>query len=171
MKGMLMHLFLFYLQTMNKETQSIIKNLENTLSGQPWFGRAVYEILEEVDETKIHTKPNGTEHSLIELLWHMNTWAGFTLANLENRASEELKAIEENDWRIIDPAKHTWKSGLAELRSIHTKIAALLGQKDDSFLSNMVPNRKYNFRFMLNGLVQHNIYHLGQVAYLKKMLA
>ncbi len=31
---------------MNKETQYIIKSFEATLSGQPWFGRAVYEILQ-----------------------------------------------------------------------------------------------------------------------------
>ena len=59
---------------MNKETQSIIKRLETTLSGEPWFGRAVYAILEEVDGKKATIKPNGTEHSLIELLYHMITW-------------------------------------------------------------------------------------------------
>jgi hypothetical protein len=34
----------------------------------------------------------------------------------------------------------------------------------------MVPTRSFNYRFMLNGLLQHNIYHLGQIAYVKKQL-
>jgi len=156
---------------MNKETQYIITSFETTLSGQPWFGRAVYEILGEVDESKVYIKPTDTEHSMIELLWHMNTWAGFTLGSLEGRNAEEMKAIEANDWREIDPKTHTWKKGLEELKSIHKKIIALLNQKDDSFLSEIVPLRKFNFRFLLNGLIQHNIYHLGQIAYIKKMLA
>jgi len=156
---------------MNKETQYIITSFETTLSGQPWFGRAVYEILGEVDESKVHTKPNDTDHSMIELLWHMNVWAEFTLGSLEGRNAEEMKAIEANDWREIDPKTHTWKKGLEELKSIHKKIIALLNQKDDSFLSEIVPLRKFNFRFLLNGLIQHNIYHLGQIAYIKKMLA
>ena len=155
---------------MNKEIQSIIRNLQNTLSGQPWFGRAVYELLNKVDESKVSIKPNNTEHSLLELLWHMNTWAEFTLANLEKRSATELKTIEENDWRIIDPEKHSWQNGMKELRSIHEKIVEILNQKEDSFFSEMVPKRKFNFRFMLNGLIQHNIYHLGQIAYLNKML-
>jgi len=155
---------------MNKEIQSIIKNLENTLTGQPWFGRAVYNLLDEIDEAKVSVKPNDSEHSLIELLWHMNTWAGFTLANLENKPSEELKAIEENDWRMIDPVKHSWKNGLKEFKSIHKKITDILNTKEDSFLKEIVPNRQYNFRFMLNGLIQHNIYHAGQVAYLNKLI-
>ncbi len=161
----------FYLHTMNKETQSIIANLENTLTGEPWFGRAVYKLLNEIDESKAFIKPNEKEHSLIELLWHMNTWAEFTLANLENRSAGELKVIEENDWRVIDPKKHSWKKGIEELKSIHKKIAEILTEKDDSFLKEIVPNRKFNYRFMLNGLIQHNIYHAGQVAYVKKFLS
>ena len=155
---------------MNKETQYIIKSFEGTLSGQPWFGRALYEILSEVDEAKANTKPNGTEHSMIELLWHMNTWAEFVLGSLENRSVDQMKEIEANDWREIDPKTHTWKKGIAQLKSTHKKITDLLDQKEDSFLSDIVPIRKFNFRFMLNGLVQHNIYHLGQIAYVKKML-
>ena len=83
---------------MNKEVLTIANSFVDTLSSQPWFGRSVYEMLEEVDESKVNTKPNGTEHSMLELLWHMNVWAEFTLANLEKRSSKELKAIEENDW-------------------------------------------------------------------------
>jgi uncharacterized damage-inducible protein DinB len=156
---------------MNKETQYIIKSYESTLSGQPWFGRAVYEILGEVDEAKANTKPNGTEHSMIELLWHMNTWAEFVLGSLENRSVDQMKEIETNDWREIGPKIHTWKKGIEQLRSTHKKIIDLLHQKDDSFLSEIVTTRKFNYRFMLNGLVQHNIYHLGQIAYINKMLA
>lgn len=155
---------------MNKETQSIIRNLENTLNGQPWFGRAVFEILNEVDESKANIKPNGTEHSLLELLWHMNTWAEFSLKQLENAPPEVLKEIEARDWREINPDVHTWKKGMEELKTTHEKIKSILETKEDEFLSKTAPGRKFNYRFMLNGLIQHNIYHLGQVAYLKKML-
>ena len=157
---------------MNKETQYIIKSFESTLSGQPWFGRAVYEILGEADESKVATKPNGTEHSMLDLLWHINTWAEFTLGALENRGPEEVKKIEANDWRTIDPKLHTWKKGIDQLKATHNKIIELLQQmQDDAYLKDIVTNRQYNFRFLLNGLIQHNIYHLGQIAYLKKMLS
>jgi DinB superfamily len=154
---------------MNKEALSIIKNFETTLNGQPWFGRAVYILLDEMDSKKASVRPNENEHSALELIWHMNTWAEFTLANLENRSESELKDIEANDWRELVKQKHTWKKGLTHFKSIHKKIIANLGKRDDDFLSDMVPNRRYNFRFMLNGLIQHNIYHAGQLAYLKKL--
>ena len=155
---------------MNKETQSIIRNLQNILSGEPWFGRPVYSLLEETDASKVYIKPNANSHSLADLLYHMVTWAAFTLKSLEKTGEEEIRAIEQLDWRTIDPAIHSWEKGLAELKSVHEKIILAIKDKDDEFLSDKVDLRKYNFRFLLNGLIQHNIYHIGQIAYIKKLL-
>jgi uncharacterized damage-inducible protein DinB len=155
---------------MNKELQSIIRNLQNVNSGQPWFGRPVYEMLEEIDPSIVYKKPNGNSHSLIELLYHMITWAEFTLKRVEDDKEQDLSAFEKSDWRDIDPAKHTWEYGLAEFKSIHKKLITLLDKKDDELLKENVDYRKYNFRFLLNGLIQHNIYHIGQIVYVKKLL-
>jgi hypothetical protein len=103
-------LFIFAQITgMNKEIQSIIHNLQNVNSGEPWFGRPVYSILEEVDVSKVYMKPGNKEHSLIELLYHMLTWAGFTLKSMEKVPATELGAFEKMDWREIDPAVHSWE--------------------------------------------------------------
>lgn len=155
---------------MNKEIQSIIRNLENTLEGTPWYGRPGYVLLEEIDAKIVYTKPNKHSHSLIDLLYHMITWAEFTLKRLEEAKEPDMVAFEELDWRMIDPKTHTWKKGLASFKSTHKKIIQLLKKKDDAFLKGIADYRKYNFRFLLNGLIQHNIYHIGQIAYLKKLL-
>lgn len=156
---------------MNKEIKNIIASLQNVNSGEPWFGRAVYEILDEVNPSISFIKPNNTEHSLIELLYHLITWADFTLKRIEKDTINDLAAAEELDWRSIDPQKHSWKKGVAEFKAIHQKIIDLLKKKEDSFLQEKVDYRKYDFQFLLTGLIQHNIYHLGQIAYLKKMLS
>jgi len=156
---------------MNKELQSISRRIENTNSGIPWFGRAVYVLLEEADAKKVYEKPNGTEHSMIELLYHMNVWAEFTLRRLEKDDQHDMSYFEALDWRKIDPKIHTWKKGIAEFKAIHKKIIALLKKKDDAFLKEIVDYRQYNYRFLLNGMIEHNIYHIGQVAYLHKMLS
>lgn len=156
---------------MNKELQSIIRNLENTLDGTPWYGRPVYAILREIDPGIAYQKPSADSHSLAELLYHMLTWAEFTLKRLERDHSQDLAAFEKLDWRPIDPAFHNWDEGLAALIATHQQIIALLHTKDEFFLSETVDYRQYNFRFLLNGLIQHNIYHLGQIAYAVKLLS
>lgn len=155
---------------MNKEILSLIRRIENNNTGQPWFGRPVYNILEKVKSKNVYKKPNGTEHTMADLLYHMITWAGFTLKRIEGDKNMDLAAFEKMDWREINPKTHTWKNGLAEFKSIQRKILGLLKKKDDSFLKQIVDYRQYNFRFLINGMIEHNIYHLGQIAYLNNML-
>jgi uncharacterized damage-inducible protein DinB len=100
----------------------------------------------------------------------MITWAEFTLRRIEKNDKEDLAAFEKIDWREIDPKLHSWKKGLAQFKEIHERIAQLLQDKNDEFLKEIVDYRQYNYRFLLNGLIQHNIYHAGQVAYVSKML-
>lgn len=156
---------------MKKEILSIIQKIEEVNSGQPWFGKPVYSILKEVNTKKVYLRPNDTEHSMIELLYHMNTWAGFTLKRIEKDPDMDLVAFKKMDWRPINPDIHTWKKGMAEFRSIQKKIIKTLNKKDDSFLKEIVDFRKYNYHFLLHGMIEHNIYHIGQIVYLNKMLA
>jgi uncharacterized damage-inducible protein DinB len=156
---------------MNKEIQSIIRNLQDVNNGEPWFGRSVYAILDEADTSRAYIKPNNTEHSLIELLYHMLTWAEFTLKRIEKDPIQDMDAFEKMDWREINPAINSWEKGLAEFKSVNEKIIQLLSKKNDECLKEIVDYRKYNFRFLLNGYIQHNIYHLGQIAYVKKLLS
>lgn len=155
---------------MNSEMQTLIHRLEETNSGTPWFGRPVFAILDEVDISKVYEKPNNASHSLIELLYHMNLWADFTLKRIEKDDNVDIKEFDKLDWREIDPKVHTWDAGVAEYKEIHKKIATALETKEDDFLEEGVAFRKYNFRFLLNGIIQHDIYHLAQIAYVSKLL-
>ena len=102
---------------MNKEIKSIIRNLEKVNTGQPWYGRAVYEMLDEIDPSIVYKKPNDNSHSLTELLYHMITWAEFTLKRIEGDKEKDMAAFEKLDWREIDPKVHTWKKGLSRIQS------------------------------------------------------
>jgi hypothetical protein len=93
------------------------------------------------------------------------------LISIYRKSLQDLVAFEKMDWREIDPAIHTWKNGLSEFKEVNEKIIHLLKTKDDEFLNGTVDYRKYDFRFLLNGLIQHHIYHIGQIAYVKKLLA
>ena len=155
---------------MNKEIQTIIGKLQNVIDGDPWFGRSFNAILNEVDPSKAFQKPNKNSHSLADLLWHLITWSEFTLKSLEKAGREEIFAIEKLDWRAIDPNVHSWKKGLAEFKSVNEKIVQRLQTINDDILKETVNFRKYNFESLLYGHIEHIIYHLGQIAYVKKLL-
>jgi uncharacterized damage-inducible protein DinB len=155
---------------MNKEVQFIITNLQDSLEGDPWYGRSLYSILSEVDPTTAFVNPEEKGHAMIELLYHMIAWAQFVQSRLEENPQKDASYFDELDWREIDPTIHTWKNGMKELKATHQQIITLLQAKNDDFLESPVSQRKYNMRFLLYGLLQHNIYHTGQIAYVKKLL-
>jgi uncharacterized damage-inducible protein DinB len=154
---------------MNKELRSIIRNMENVLHGQPWYGDAVVPMLKKIHPAVVYTNPKNS-HAAIEIVYHMIAWMHFAVDAVNgNDVQGAIGEIPQN-WRGIDPKVHTWNAALQELEATHAELIALLNTKDDAFLKEMLPNREYNYRFLLNGLIQHNIYHLGQIAYLKNLL-
>ncbi len=153
----------------NKEVQSIITNLERVLTGQPWYGEAVMPMLRKIHPAVAYINPKNS-HAAIEIVYHMITWAEFTLSRVQKKQNYDLQTAEQMDWRIIDPKVQTWAKALDEFEQLHKQLIAELQTKADAFLSEMVDYREYNFRFLLNGLIQHNIYHLGQIAFLKNLL-
>ncbi len=158
-----------YLTEMKHEITSIIENFQEVMQGNPWFGRSVYAVLDDVNPANAHKKTRGDAHTMAELLYHMLTWSAFTLARLNGDKDMDLDTSEELDWREIDPGEHTWEQGLADYKKTYQLIIAALQKKDDKFLDTTVDFRSYDFRFLLNGLVQHNIYHLGQISYIRTL--
>ncbi|MEO6315762.1 MAG: DinB family protein [Chitinophagaceae bacterium] len=156
---------------MKSEINSILSSLQRTSTGHPWYGRAVYEIIKESSSDRQYIRPTSNSHSLAELLYHMVTWAEFVQKRIEKEPIKDMAAFDALDWRPIDPDLHDMEKGLMALQAAHNNIIALLQEKDDSFLEEKCDYRDYNFDYLLNGLIQHNIYHLGQIAYLHKLLA
>jgi uncharacterized damage-inducible protein DinB len=154
---------------MNKELQSVIRNMDNVMYVRPWYGDAVMPMLKKIHPAVVYINPKNS-HAAIEILYHMIAWMHFAVDAVNGKDVQgEVGEIPQN-WRGIDPKVHTWNAALQELEQTHKQLVALLQTKDDSFLKEKLPNRDYNYRFLLNGLMQHNIYHLGQIAYLKNLL-
>ena len=154
---------------MDKEKLFLIAQLKDAYEGEPWFGRNVKELLSEVSEQDAFQKPAG-EHSILELVWHIITWREFTITRLQPSLEKSLKYFEQTEWRQLDHSNTTlWKQGLIRLQETQNEIINLLENQEESLLEKVVDERKYNFRKLLHGLIQHDIYHLGQIAYIKKI--
>jgi len=155
---------------MNTEILQISEQLKDAYQGDPWFGRSIKALLAEVNEDIAFEKLNG-QHSIVELLWHMITWREFTISRLQREEAETLSYFEESDWRELDHSDNSlWKKGLTRLDETQAELIAAIQKQNDGLLEQTVAERKYNFRKLLVGMVQHDIYHLGQIAYLVKLL-
>ena len=152
---------------MQAEMALIIGQLKEAYEGDPWFGRNLKTLLSEVDEETAVIKLNG-QHSILELLYHMIVWREFTISRLTT-SEKDLSYFEKNDWQQLNHTDQTlWKKGLQKLAETQAELVRLLQEQDDSILTRTVSERKYDFRKLLYGIIQHDIYHLGQIAFINK---
>jgi hypothetical protein len=54
---------------------------------------------------------------------------------------------------------------------MHRELMTVLKSQEAKILDTIVPGRKYNFRKLMNGICQHDVYHSGQIIYIQKLLA
>ncbi len=152
------------------ELQFIKEQIINSYEGDPWFGRNISSILSEIDDSKAFVKPSG-QHSIVELIWHMIKWREFVISRFSQDAEENTGTFETNDWRLIDHNDHTlFIKAVKRFSETQKDLLRTLENLDDSILTLKVPGRTYNYRKLLHGLIQHDIYHTGQIAFIHKML-
>lgn len=154
---------------MKFKINSIITDLETTTKGSPWYGDALVSALQQIPKEIVYTRIDGA-NSIIEIIKHLLNWYQFSLERVKGSNNYTLHTAEENNWTIITAADILWEDCIKELNDLYTSLIDQLSTKDDCFLDEIVPERTYTYSFLLNGLIQHNIYHLGQILLLKKML-
>lgn len=152
------------------ELQAITNGLKDVLNGVPWYGEPVMGLLQSVKPEKAFVRHSPEAHSCADILWHMITWSEFVLDRVQGKQTYDENLLETLNWRTLDPEINSWEKGIAEFARLQDSILAALSEKDDSFLDQQVDFRKYSFRHMLNGLSQHHIYHVGQIAWVAKFI-
>jgi uncharacterized damage-inducible protein DinB len=155
---------------MNTEIALIVEQLKDVYDGDPWYGKSIVTILTQVNEQNAFEKPVG-QHSIIEILWHMINWREFTISRIRRDENKDVHSFEQSDWIQLDHSdKSLWLKGIYRLQQAQNDLIELLKNTDDELLEKTVSGRQYFFRKLLFGIIHHDIYHLGQIAYINKLL-
>jgi uncharacterized damage-inducible protein DinB len=152
------------------EATRIADQLRRAFDGEAWHGDSLFEILEGVTAAQAAARPIARAHTIWELVLHIAAWDGAVLRRLGGVAVELSDA--ENFPPVTDTSEAAWRKALAQVRRVHDELVSAVAIFPDSRLDEMVPGKKgthYTFYYMLHGVVQHELYHAGQIALLKKM--
>ena len=152
------------------EATRIADQLSRAFAGEAWHGDSVVEILEGVTAAQAAARPIKDAHTIWELVLHVAAWDGAVLRRMGGTAVALSDA--ENFPAVTEASEAAWRKALAEARRVHEALAAAVAALPDSRLYEMVPGKEgahYTFYYMLHGVVQHELYHAGQMALLKKM--
>ncbi len=155
------------------EIDRIIDQLEREHAGDPWHGSPLHAILDDVTAAQAAAKPLPGAHSIWELVRHMTGWKN----EVRRRAGGAPAAEPEGgDWpEPGEPSEARWREAVAQLDEAHRALVAALRELPEPRLfepTNDPRNRPLGagvpYYVLLHGIVQHDVYHAGQIALLKK---
>ncbi|MGH9788971.1 MAG: DinB family protein [Candidatus Acidiferrales bacterium] len=148
------------------EVQRIADQLRRAYEGEAWHGPSLRELLDGVTSAQAARRPLPQAHSIWELVLHITVWESVVRRRL---TSEVPDPPPELDWPPVrDTSDAAWKQTLDDLDHGHQQLRQAISSLSDDRLSRRVLGKNYSIYGMLHGLVQHDLYHAGQIALLKK---
>ncbi len=124
------------------------------------------ELLADVDATMAGARPIARVHSIWELVLHIAVWDRSGLIRLDGQKYQPTG--DANFPLVTKPTESAWRKAVDETRRTHDKLVKTVSALPDSRLWERVPGKRYDFYHLLHGIAQHELYHAGQIAILKK---
>lgn len=149
------------------QTESLADLLERTFRGGAWHGPSVEEALAGVDAAAAAARPLAGAHTIWEIVHHLTVWNEVPRRRIDGERLVDLPA--GRDWPPAgDVSDAAWRAALAALEESHAALHARVRELSDAQLDEPVAGSDPTVRGMLLGILQHNAYHAGQIAILKK---
>jgi uncharacterized damage-inducible protein DinB len=149
------------------ETARIADQLRRAFAGKAWHGDSLFQILDGVTAAQAAAHPIKNAHSVWELVLHIAAWDGAVRRRLAGEALALSK--RQNFPPVKDTSKSAWRQTIEHARQVHDELVDAVAVFPASRLGDRVPGKGHDIYYMLHGVAQHELYHAGQIALLKKM--
>lgn len=154
------------------EAERIRDQFRRAFDGEAWHGPSVMALLNGVTAEQAAAHPIPGAHSIWELTRHIRAWEGACLRRLNGDVAQ---LPDQEDWEPLnDFSEASWEQTKQSLRDTHERLLQAVTSIDDSRLDQPIidhPEIPFSSVYVtLHGGVQHDLYHAGQIAILKKAL-
>jgi uncharacterized damage-inducible protein DinB len=130
-----------------------------------WYGPTVAELLGRISPEVATTVPAPGAHTIAELQQHLLLWNERIRKTDESHPMPKWEA--EKEW--AEPAI-PWNELVARWRQSRDLLEERMRNFPVADLGKQTPGRSYPYEFLLNGIVQHTIWHSGQIAMVLSMV-
>ncbi len=132
--------------------ERLLKKLKQIYDGRPWYGKSIKAIL------GMRDTPLPTE--VLSLISHMIVWRSFTTAALSGR-EYKVELNTEQDW---PPVILSSAEILADLEQSQVDLVAAITDFNSAHWHTKPTDAKYTYLDLCEGIIDHDIYHIAQVA-------
>jgi uncharacterized damage-inducible protein DinB len=156
------------------EIGRIVDQLNREHSGDPWHGSPLASILEGIDAARAAANPAPGVHSIWEIVLHITGWKGEVR---RRRGGAPAGEPEDGDWPAVTAtSEDEWQRAISGLERAHRDLVAAVRDLPESRLFEPTNDPRsrplgtgVSYYVLLHGIVQHDVYHAGQIAILKKL--
>lgn len=153
-----------------RESQRIAEQVRRAGRGEAWHGPALAELLDGLTAKQAAARPIAGWKSIWEIVLHAIAWQDFVCARLTGR-SDARTITDADDWPAAPkPTPVAWRATRAKLTRSTNALAKAVAAFPDAKLDTPMRAGSPPAFLSLNGVVQHTVYHAGQVAALKRAL-
>ena len=159
------------------EGQRILDQYDRAMHGAAWHGDAIWQILDGISAERVALRPIANAHSIWEIVGHMAFWEGVAARRLgglpagreEERNFPATPDEEDRNFPAAPEATEVnWQKTLDQFRASNQAFREALQELSPARLDDLSAAGKRSFYDEAHGLIEHNVYHAGQIALLAK---
>jgi uncharacterized damage-inducible protein DinB len=144
---------------------------EGDAKGEAWHGVALKPLLKQVTAEQASRIPDGLDHSIWQLVQHIAYWEEVVLRRVRGEIVDAPLNTPE-DWppkRKLSDSE--WQQALHRLDASHIALLKAMEAFPENKLRETVPKRDHDYYALLHGIINHCVYHGGQIATVKKSVS
>ncbi len=150
------------MNTSDQLRQSLTDQLIEIFEGEPWYGESLMKKLHKIRQEASSPQVLNKTASYVQ---HLISWRQFVIRKLEGDAEFDIQLNTPSDWKHVSIEQFSdWDTLLTHLTDSQNRLLDLLQKQTDTALKSQVPGKDYSLEYMLHGLIQHDVYHTGQIA-------
>jgi uncharacterized damage-inducible protein DinB len=145
--------------------KSLFQKLYN---GEPWIDVNIVGALQGITAGGAAKRLLQNSNSIWEITNHLISWR---LNVLERVNGKIITTPDDNYFEIItDHSEKAWAETLHRLQNTQQQWLAFLNKSDTAGFEKLYPANSMTYYEHIQGIIQHDAYHLGQIVLLKKLL-
>ena len=143
------------------------KLFEDHYNGNPWLDVTILDTIHDITAKEAATQIYGL-NSIWQILKHMLEWRKTNM----KRVNGKILSAPSNNYidKITDQSESGWKKLKSEFNTSQIEWLQFIQDFDLKKFDIVYEANQHTYYEHIQGVLQHDVYHLGQIVLIKKML-
>ena len=157
------------------EIERLCALLTRISAEEAWHGRGLAGLLADVSAKEASAPLPSGSHTIWQVVRHVIAWREIARGLIDGGARAQASA--EENWPVIaDTSDAAWKATLGELAESGRRLEESIARFPENRLDEPVSAydasgaKGITYYQLLHGVIQHDVYHAGQIAILRNAL-